>query len=163
MQADAFAVNLGYAKDLRPALVKLQVREDSRNQNTDCLYSSCDTCFNGCCFCWGVFCRKRTYQRWTLIHCTQLITTHILLLLRGYEPLMDRTIRQIKSLKACLLYEFLTVLRSVCFEHWITEQEIINLKILAKWFKIYYTYLLIKILRNGIIEQDIQVEKSNQI
>ena len=76
---------------------------------------------------------------------------------------MDRTRRQIKSLKACLLYEFLTVLRSVCFEHWITEQEIINLKILAKWFKIYYTYLLIKILRNGIIEQDIQVEKSNQI
>lgn len=35
LKADAFAVKLGYAKDLRPALVKLQVREDN-NRNTNC-------------------------------------------------------------------------------------------------------------------------------
>nr|AAB61028.1 A_IG002N01.21 gene product [Arabidopsis thaliana] len=48
-QADAFAVKLGYAKDLRPALVKLQVREDNNRtqteenlsaMNTDPLYSA---------------------------------------------------------------------------------------------------------------------------
>ncbi|KAH0890734.1 hypothetical protein HID58_053163 [Brassica napus] len=38
-QADAFAVNLGYAKDLRPALVKLQ-EENLSAMNTDPLYSA---------------------------------------------------------------------------------------------------------------------------
>ncbi|KAJ4905570.1 CAAX prenyl protease 1-like protein [Raphanus sativus] len=38
-QADAFAVDLGYAKDLRPALVKLQ-EENLSAMNTDPLYSA---------------------------------------------------------------------------------------------------------------------------
>jgi STE24 endopeptidase len=44
-QADAFAVKLGYAKDLRPALVKLQVRED--NNRTQTVTSICVTHLNG--------------------------------------------------------------------------------------------------------------------
>lgn len=45
LQADAFAVKLGYAKDLRPALVKLQVREDN-SRNTDYFLNFCSY-FNG--------------------------------------------------------------------------------------------------------------------
>ena len=45
-------MNLGYAKDLRPALVKLQVRETAEIK-TQTVYTRVVPCHNGCCFCCG--------------------------------------------------------------------------------------------------------------